>query len=379
MLSVTVDSAGVTMDETHQALGPHKVDGLLEFANNVLPTLRRTDGLFCFDRTFESPQLRGQSVRYSILVLLGLLKRRSEGRALSVDVDDLHKSIVGQIDSLGVGDLSLLLWAQVRMSEPGARDTIARLAARALSESLDPLEGMEAAWFVLGTLEAFVAGLMPRPLFDGACAHLQSRRSRRSPLFRHTVSTPRRRFPNFATQIYSLLALAEVARHDLGHGANVNARALADKLIELRQPDGGWPWLFHADRGCVVEPYEIYSVHQDAMAPMALFALSEAVADKRYARAAVESFQWCFGRNELRFTFYDPANRFAHRSIKRRGSAHSFNLWANTALGGVLGLPNRVQAGGVEINRTCRPYHLGWILEAWSGRQHLHDLVAGAK
>jgi hypothetical protein len=217
-------------------------------------------------------------------------------------------------------------------------------------------------------------------LFDRAYAHLQSRRAPSSALFRHTATAgARAKLPNFATEIYSLLALAEVTRHSLVRGSATQARALADKLIELRLPDAGWPWLFHSDDGVVVEPYEVYSVHQDAMAPMALFALAEAVGDQAYARAAVEGFQWCFGKNELGFLFYDVPNRFAHRSIKRRGPAHSMNLWANAALGGVLKVRARTSVGGVEINRTCRPYHLGWILEAWSGREHLHALVPSTK
>jgi hypothetical protein len=276
-----------------------------------------------------------------------------------------------------VGDLSLLLWAEARLGDRQAIDTLARLKVRSADErALGDLEGMEDAWFVLGTGAAVAAGLAPRDLFERAYAHLQARRSPSSPLFRHTASaSARAKLPNFATEIYSLLALAETARHDLAPQAAADARALADKLIELRLPDGGWPWLFQADRAVVVEPYEVYSVHQDAMAPMALFALAEAVGDQSYARAAVEGFQWCFGRNELGFVFYDRANRFAHRSIKRRGPAHSLNLWANAGLGGVLGVAARTEFGGVEINKTCRPYHLGWILEAWCGRQHLHSLV----
>ena len=363
------------------ALDPHNVDGLLGFVDDVLPTLRRGDGLFCFDRTFQAPDLRGESVRYSILVLLGLLKQAGHGGSPSIDVEDLHRVIVSHVDSFGVGDLSLLLWAEARMgARQAAVGTLARLERRSSDErALGGLEGMEAAWFVLGTLEATVAGLAPRDLFDRAYAHLRTRRSPSSPLFRHTAAwSGRAKLPNFATEIYSLLALAETARHGLVPGAGADARALADKLIELRLPDAGWPWLFHADRGVVVEPYEVYSVHQDAMAPMALFALAEAVGDQSYARAAVEGFQWCFGRNELGFAFYDLANRFAHRSIKRRGPAHSLNLWANAGLGGLLNLAARTGFGGVEINATCRPYHLGWILEAWSGRQHLHALVPAA-
>jgi hypothetical protein len=235
---------------------------------------------------------------------------------------------------------------------------------------------MEAAWFVLGSLEAVVGGLSSRELFAHAYAHLRTRRSSRSPLFRHTAAvTARAKLPNFATQVYTLLALAETTRHRLMPGSAADARALADTLLELRLPDNGWPWLFHADRAVVVEPYEVYSVHQDAMAPMAFFALAEAIGDDSYARAAVEGFQWCFGHNELGFVFYDAQNRFAHRSIKRRGWAHSFNLWANAGLSGLLGLKARTSAGDVEINSTCRPYHLGWILEAWCGREDRHGLV----
>jgi hypothetical protein len=374
----SVDFPSAVADFPTQGLDPHNVDRLLQFVNDVLPTLRYgVDGLFCFDRTFEDTALRGTSVRYSILVLLGLLRQAGQGGTGTVEIEGLHRAVVAQVDTLGVGDLSLLLWAEARMGDRQAIDTLARLKVRSADErALGDLEGMEAAWFVIGTGAAVAAGLAPRDLFDRAYAHLQVRRSPSSPLFRHTASvSARAKLPNFATEIYSLLALAETARHGLVPHAAVDARALADKLIELRLPDAGWPWLFHADRAVVVEPYEVYSVHQDAMAPMALFALAEAVGDQSYARAAVEGFQWCFGRNELGFVFYDRANRFAHRSIKRRGPAHSLNLWANAGLGGLLGVAARTEFGGVEINTTCRPYHLGWILEAWCGRQHLHSLV----
>jgi hypothetical protein len=305
-----------------------------------------------------------------------LRQRREHGRSC-LDVEELHHTILAYRDGLAVGDLSLLLWAEARMRASEAQETAARLELLTRDAwRLNTLEGMEAAWFVIGSLESAVSGSSGRALFDRAYAHLMIRRSRSSPLFRHTATdTMRAALPNFATQIYTLLALGETARHQFTRGADQAARDLADKLIELRLPDNGWPWLFHADRAVVVEPYEIYSVHQDAMAPMALFALAEAVGDRSYARAAVEGFQWCFGKNALGFTFYDGAARFAHRSIKRRGFAHSFNLWANAALRGELGLEMAANVGGLQINRTCRPYHLGWILEAWSGREHLHRLV----
>jgi len=242
---------------------------------------------------------------------------------------------------------------------------------------LGALEGMEVAWFVLGMLEATIAGFAARELFHRAYCHLLARRSPRSPLWRHTAAaTWRAELPNFATQVYTLLALAETARHRLISGAGDYAKALADALIELQLPDAGWPWLFHSDRAMVVEPYEVYSVHQDAMAPMALLALSEALGDPSYADVAARGLKWCLGRNERSFHFYDSASLFAHRSIKRRGRAHSLNLWANAGLAGLLRSRARTAIGDVEINMTCRPYHLGWVLEAWSGREQRYS--AGA-
>jgi hypothetical protein len=360
-----------------RGLDPHDIGGFLGFAEDVIASLRRPDGLYCFDRTWDSPTLRGRSVRYSIMVLIGALHRQMAGSSTTVDVDDLHRRVHDHRETLGVGDLGLLLWADARMGAPTGAATLEVLGQRsAYTAGLDRLDGMEAAWFLIGAVEALAAGLPARDVFVRALDHLQSRRSPSSPLFRHNASgRGRALLPNFATEIYSLLALTETARHGLHPGALGDARRLAEMLIELRLPDAGWPWLFQADRAVVVEPYEIYSVHQDAMAPMALFALAEVTGDAAYARIAVEGFQWCFGGNELGFQLYDVENRFAHRAIKRRGWAHSTHLWTNTVLGGALGLEARTGSAPLEVNTTCRPYHLGWILEAWSGREHLHALV----
>jgi len=103
-------------------------------------------------------------------------------------------------------------------------------------------------------------------------------------------------------------------------------------------------------------------------------ALAAATGDERYARAGAEGLPWCFGENELDFQFYDAPGRFAHRAIKRAGWADRAELWVNTAAG-LSRLPWRARLGRVEVNSTCRPYHLGWILEAWAGRESNIDLL----
>ena len=319
-------------------LDERDVVALLDFANEALPTLRRPDGWFCFDRPIDG-ELRGESARYSMMVLLGMLRRKAAGLETSIDTSELHRLIHTRHDEFGVGDLGLLLWVDSRLGSGTAEATLARLDARSSDRSeLGTLEGMQAAWFVLGAANAAAAGLPAEQLVARSLEHMRSRRSSKSPLYRHYGDQRwRANVPNFATQVYSLMALTEAARHGLASDAEAEAVRLADLLIELRLEDGGWPWLFHADSATVVEPYEVYSVHQDAMAPMALLSLSEVTHDDRFARAAVEGLRWCFGHNELSAHFYDSERLFAHRSIRRRGWSNRFNLAVNTALGTTVG------------------------------------------
>ena len=195
-----------------------------------------------------------------------------------------------------------------------------------------------------------------------------------SALFRHFgASGWRRRFPNFATQIYSVLALAAVARHGLDDRALPAACAAADRLLDTQLPDGGWPWLFDAERGSVVERYEIYSVHQDAMAPMALLDLWEASGDERYVAAVARGLDWIDGQNELGVDMVRRRDGIVLRSIRRRRGAD--RLWLAAATGASLGgVRSRGSIGRLtEVNPTDRPYHFGWILEAWCGREHALD------
>ena len=107
-----------------------------------------------------------------------------------------------------------------------------------------------------------------------------------------------------------------------------------------------------------------------------LTAVGDCMAIHFDARAGAEGLPWCFGENELGFQFYDASARFAHRAIKRGGWADRAELWTN-ALAGVDGVRRRITLGTPVINTTCRPYHLGWVMEAWAGREANIELLGG--
>jgi hypothetical protein len=290
---------------------------------------------------------------------------------------DLAELVMRHANELSIGDRGLALWLLTRLGE-GRAERMIRSFDRTTDAQLDALEGMEIGWLVVGAAQAHGAGLPgAEALHDRMRQVLRSRRAEHSPLYHHLGSRKGRALlPNFATQVYSLLALAESARVTDDALDRGDAQRLADLLVELRHDDGGWPWLYHAEKGRVVEAYQVYSVHQDAMAPMAFFALAEVTGEDRYARAGAEGLPWCYGANELGFHFYDAERRFAHRAIKRAGWADRAALWSNTALA-LGGLGARVRLGHTEINTTCRPYHLGWIIEAWAGREHHGTQLGG--
>jgi hypothetical protein len=351
------------------------VTDLIDFALRALPPMRLSDGALCFERRVGVDAPRGRSLRYTLMVELGLLRARGRGYRLPFEPDELEAVVWREIDApeLEPGDLGLMLWADARREGGRDAELVERLdAALTASGGLSARVGMELAWIVTGLAHQAAArdSETGERLLAQALDQLLVTNRAPSHLFRHFGAPGRRRrFPNFATQIYSVLALAVVARHGIDERALPAARATADRLVALQRHDGGWPWLFDAERGTVVEPYEVYSVHQDAMAPMALLELGEVARDDRYVEAVERGLRWIHGANELGADMIDSEHQLVLRSIRRRRGLDRFWLAAKSAAS-LAGLPTRPSTGRLtELNPSDRPYHFGWVLEAWCGRE----------
>ena len=353
---------------------PQNVRSLIDLAIGSLSAMRLADGAFCFERRLGEPTPLGRSARYTLMVELGLLRARAAGYTIPIDIEELDAVAWRELDAarLTPGDVGLMIWSDARCDGARGDELVSHLSATlARTGGLSAQVGMELAWIVIGLahhvgLAGSSAGIRQLPeALDQLLRNLAP-----SGLIRHFGDAQRRRrFPNFATEIYSVLALAVVARYGLDERALPAARAIADRLVEMQLPDGGWPWLFDADRGIVVERYEIYSVHQDAMAPMALLELCEVDRQQRYVDAVSRGLAWIYGHNELSIDMVDRANQLVLRSIRRKRVQD--RLWLAGKTGASLvGLPTRgAAARQVETNRTDRPYHFGWVLEAWCGRE----------
>ena len=208
-------------------------------------------------------------------------------------------------------------------------------------------------------------------LLDRLARRLVERAGTPSGLLRRTDGGRAARFPHFATQIYGILALVAASTAAAGGSPLEAARRVGDLVLAHQRSDGAWPWLYDTESGAVVEPYRLYAVHQDAMAPMALQALSEATGDPRYGEAARAGLDWVFGANELGRPMLDRDVGMLYRSINRRGAADRLALWGNMARVVARRRPGAGSSAALEVERTDRPYHLGWVLEAWAGG-HAH-------
>lgn len=331
-------------------------------------------GLFAYELARGASQPSGRSLRYTVMTEIGL--RRASGAAIGhpFDLEKIREAVLAELGSpeLRPGDFGLLLWADSLVSG-GRADELERLLSESLQREggLAAREGMEVAWIVQGLALQERRG---RVLDEALELLLATNVAPSGLLYHYGPGSRRRRFPNFATQIYGVLALAHLARTREDAAALEAARATGDRLLALQLPDGGWPWIFDAQRGTIVEPYEIYSVHQDAMAPMALHSLTQATGDLRYRGAAVYGLDWIFGRNELGVQMLDRETGMLYRSIRRRERLDRAYLYGRTAASYVRAPRIKDARKTLEVNRSDRPYHLGWVLEAWAGREDLASL-----
>jgi hypothetical protein len=353
-----------------------RVRELERLALERLPSLQLADGIFCHEVSGDGKRTQGRSLRYTLIVLIGLLRAEEHGLEPPVHIGALRSRVLSELDSeeLTAGDIGLALWAESRADGTAVGELVGALGRRiGTSRSLDSVMTMEVSWILTGLVECGSRGELgdgERILHD-AREQLVSKRNLGKGILTHVARGPRRRFPHFADQIYGLLALSQLARVREDASALELTAALADRLIELQMDNGAWPWIYDPVRGTVVEPYELYSIHQDSMAMMGLHGASQATGEERFHDAAVRGLDWNYGGNELGVEMFDREARVIHRSIRRKQRFHRAAQARNAAAAYLRAKPRAADPDGLEVNRTMRPYHLGWILEAWAGREEL--------
>jgi hypothetical protein len=359
--------------------GEVRIRDLIQLALDGLHRMQLASGLFCYTLRPGVPHSQGVSVRYSLMVYLGLRKAERAGWEHGFDMPVLEDRLFASLDSphLRPGDFGLYLWADAVGSGGRRVERLLHRLVPALQESggLETREGQEVSWIANGLSHTRIHGLPEEgeQLLRQALDLLVGRNQAPPGLFYHRAVGIRRRFPNFASEIYCTHALASAASLEVDGRALPAAIRAGDEIARLQLADGGWPWIFDVNKSRVVEPYEIYSVHQHAMAPMALLQLAEASGERRFVDYAARGLSWICGTNELAQDMVDEGERIIYRSIRRQRPWDRVQLYTNTASAALLGRSIARNGWRIELDTTCRPYELGWLLEAWCGREHILD------
>jgi hypothetical protein len=316
-------------------------------------------------------QRAGISRRYTAITLLGLIGEDREQAAHALggaSIETVATHLVrtaGPEDSLG--DLSLIAWAAQAVGHP-AEAVWARI--NMLNPIASAVPTVELAW----TLSAAAAD--PRILRSRLAADLATRLresfSERGRLFPHALGTSpapgRAHVSCFADLVYPVLALAQYGARVGDDRAIACALAGAQTMCRHQGPDGQWWWHYDYRTGEVLERYPVYAVHQDSMAPMALFAAAEA-AGTTFDSAIGRGLRWLASAPELGGgSLIDRSAGVIWRKVARREPAKlSRYLQA-----GASRLSPHLRTPGLDllfppeaIDYEDRPYHLGWVLYAW--------------
>jgi len=332
--------------------------------------------LFCF-RMKQSKQglaREGLSHRYTIITLLGLSQVESSRLRPLVDLKPTLENLLKNTSWLNnIGDLGLLLWLCALALPERLPETYISLDVKgALSRYRDAREKrtMELAWFLSGLAHATLARQEKLPgLMDLAVKtfHLLKSNQGSQGIFGHLpregtfAGALRGRIGSFADQVYPIYALCKFAQAYGIEEAVKMAQACGETICRVQGPLGQWWWHYDSLTGEVVGRYPVFSVHQDGMAPMALFALGKSIGED-LSPWIYRGQQWISGKNELGRDLRETSTNIIWRSIYQAKCRTYFNE-AKSLLG--FGHNNDAPSG-LRIRFECRPYHFGWLLYAFA-------------
>jgi hypothetical protein len=314
----------------------------------------------------------GLSHRYTAIALIGLANDPAVPSVLANHTSvDVCARLIDELPGVGnMGDAALTLWASQTVGHAGARRALNRL------RELEPLgthPTVEVAWALASlctSSESPDAALRDRlaERLVASCAP--------SDIFPHVLggarTGPRAHVACFADLVYPVHALSRYARLTGDGRARDVVQRVAQNMCELQGRDGQWWWHYDVRTGRVIEGYPVYAVHQDSMAPMALLEAQEATGVPT-SHAIRRGLDWLERSPELGGgSLIDVRHDIIWRKVARREP----NKLSRRLQAAASGVHDALRVPGLDmtfrpnrIDFEDRPYHLGWILYAWTSER----------
>jgi hypothetical protein len=338
--------------------------------------LDRGKKLFCHRMKLENGLLvrDGDSDRYTLITLLGLNKVRLARGTDPFAVDSLLSSRIEKSNSIDcAGDAGLLLWLTAAAQPDRMADVLDMLGPGTLLNRYADgrtRKTTELSWLLTGLSYAKMSAHKPlafaEQLARDTWRHIRANYSGVG-IFRHEGDNSlagkiRGHIGAFSDQVYPIYALSAYSKAFGDEEAAQIAKACADRICRLQGDMGQWWWYYDANTGGVAGYYPVYSVHQDGMAPMALYAAQEN-AKTDYGRYIEKGLAWLYGQNELKHNMVSRELSMIWRSIGMGERKRDVDL-----IKAVIGLKPSVDEKKLSVLFECRPYHLGWLLYAFADK-----------
>jgi hypothetical protein len=312
----------------------------------------------------------GLSDRYTAISLLGLsLEAPAAVRSV------LHGSEPGAVwrslaerseRTTNLGDAALTLWAGVALGQRRREALVSRLV------DMRPAEAHHSTVEVSWTLAALTldADAPVGDLRERLARRLLDAQGPRSGAFPHVLGGGglRGHVCCFADLVYPIQALSLRAERRDDRAAAAAARRAAELIVRRQGSAGQWWWHYDLRTGDVIEEYPVYAVHQDAMAPMALFAAGCGTGIDLEGAVHL-GLDWLDRSPELGGgSLVDEGAGLTWRKVARRepGKLSRSLQSAASRLHESLRVPGLDLAFPARaIDYEDRPYHLGWLLHAF--------------
>ena len=332
-------------------------------------------------------ELSGLSLRYTAMSLIGLTMQERLGNSSNLPLDKIADRLIKWNEQeISLGDRGLIVWVLSLRGDGRAGKIATDLIKQAdkLTAEDYPFESMALGWVLTGLsigIQKQIAGSELTETAERIYKLLMNNRNEKTGLFSLTASVRRKniivarrngQLGSFASQVYPIIGIARYSKICNDPAILSIAEQGANMLCKLQGPEGQWWWIYHTETAKPVIKYPVYSVHQDAMGPMALLAVKQAGGKGDNYNSAIEkSLSWLGEHPELpNEKLIDKENSLVRRAIQRDepvstgGFGLGFCERVRMSMAGLRpGTDNRGFNKGY-VCPECRPYHLGWILLA---------------
>lgn len=356
----------------------HPVPTLIQRCSTLLHAMYdSSSGLFSYSTrivggSYVNDVQHPLKLRYTINTLLGI-QQALQFYPLDWDIDRLIDQFL-QMNRAAItnpADCGLMLALLARTYDPRQQEFRNEIQKILKSKNANNLSAQDLGWMLFGST---TAARISQHQQDVALANelYAIVRNRlivpKTGLPRFSLTGLRRRCTSFGGVVYILMSLAEYGNTFQHQQALALFRHAATTVIGLQGPQGEWPWFIDAERGIVLDWYQVYSVHQDSMAMLWLLPALDLGIEQ--ARPAIErSYRWLFGSNQLGIAMMESSPFFIHRSHRRDESLERPRRLLRSGLSLLLHRSGQLRSTGIVLNPECRSYQIGWILYAWSGRE----------